>query len=587
MSGKKKVSGEINGNGRGAAVFLAVIWLLFAALMYYLCLPALNIHSVGMWMYVLLVLVVPAALLFWIWYALYRPHAMKEKKFENMTGTILLIIFAGILLFVICLVAGSTMFHARSYASIMQPEEWEFSEDLDQATAVSQIALMDTDSAILLGNREIGSLSELVSQYDVSENYTQIDYNGTPLKVSALDYAGFFKYCGNKENGVPGYVRVDPVGQKATYVSLEQGMQYVPSAYFNKDLNRHLRVQFPDKIFGNVHFEIDEEGAPYYVASVSDFTIGLFGGETVQGAIVCDAVTGESTYYELAEVPRWVDMVFDGDLLAEQYNWYGKLSNGFMNSMFGKKGCKKCSETVFYDEDEEESYSGTNYGYVAKDGDIWIYTGVTSVNDDASNIGFILSNERTGETHYYNISGADEASAMSAAEGEVQEKGYQASFPSLINVDEQPTYIMVLKDASGIVKLYGMVNVESYNVVTTASTLDECFQKYRALLGTDGQESGDDVAAQEGTDTSGENAGDTTGDTTGEEVPVVSQTMTFVISRIQYADVDGNTYVYYADEEGNIYCRKFAEDPTCMLLKEGDTVTAECALEDGIYRIYQ
>lgn len=573
--GKKKDTVMSQGTGakvgRVSALVMVVIWILFAAFMYYLCLPALNVHSVGMWLYVLMVLLAPSTCLIMLWYGVYKPYGLQEKSFAKPAAFALTGVLAWIVLFVICLLTGAKLFHAQSYASIMQPQECEFTEDLNQATAVSQIALMDTDSAILLGNREIGSLSELVSQYNVSENYTQIDFDGTPLKVSALDYAGFFKYCGNKENGVPGYVRVDPVGQKATYVSLDTGMQYVPSAYFSKDLARHLRFQYPTKIFGNLHFEINEEGKPYYVASVYDYTIGVFGGETVQGAIVCDAVTGDSTYYDLAEVPRWVDMVYDGDLLAEQYNWYGRLSNGFVNSIFGKKGCKKCSETVFYDEDGEESYYGSNYGYVAKDGDIWIYTGVTSVNDDASNIGFILSNERTGETHYYSISGADESSAMSAAEGEVQEKGYQASFPSLINVDEQPTYIMVLKDASGIVKLYAMVNVESYNVVTTASTLDDCFSKYRALMGTD---------------TATESVDETEVEIPEEPAAVETESHTFVISRIQYVDVDGNTYVYYADEAGTIYCQKFVDDPTCMMRQEGDTVTAECALEDGIYRIY-
>ncbi|MCI5621837.1 MAG: hypothetical protein MR355_09825 [Lachnospiraceae bacterium] len=576
--GKNKNAAMYQGTGakvgRVSALVMVVIWILFAALMYYLFLPAMNVHSVGMWLYVILVLMAPATCLIMLWYGIYKPYTYQGNGIAKPAGIALLGTFAVLVLLGICSLTGAKIFHAQSYASIMQPQECVFTEDLDQASAVSQIALMDTDSAILLGNREIGSLSELVSQYDVSENYSQIDYNGTPLKVSALDYAGFFKYCGNKDNGVPGYVKVDPVGQNATYVSLDTGMQYVPSAYFSKDLARHMRFQYPAKIFGNLHFEIDEDGKPFYVASVYDYTIGVFGGETVQGAIVCDAVTGESTYYDLAEVPRWVDMVFDGDLLAEQYNWYGKLSNGFMNSIFGKKGCKKCSETVFYDEDGEESYYGSNYGYVAKDGDIWIYTGVTSVNDDASNIGFILSNERTGETHYYNISGADESSAMSAAEGEVQEKGYQASFPSLINVDEQPTYIMVLKDASGIVKLYAMVNVESYNVVTTATTLDDCFKKYRALLGTDTAEESDEVAGQE------------VPEEPEETVTVETESMTFVISRIQYADVDGNTYVYYADEAGTIYCQKFADDPTCMMRQEGDTITVECALENGVYRIY-
>ena len=95
---------------------------------------------------------------------------------------------------------------------------------------------------------------------------------------------------------------------------------------------------------------------------------------------------------------------------------------------------------------------------------MWYFTGVTSVNEDESNIGFILTNARTGEYKFYPVIGAEEYSAMHAAEGEVQEKGYQASFPSLINVGGQATYIMVLKDSGGLVKLYALVNVEKYSM---------------------------------------------------------------------------------------------------------------------------
>ena len=306
---------------------------------------------------------------------------------------------------------------------------------------------------------------------------------------------------------------------------------------------------------------MDEEGKPYYVASVYQYTIGMFGGETVEGAIICDPVDGSTEYFPVAEIPQWVDIVFDGDLLVEQYNWNGTLSNGFWNSVFGKKGCKKTTETVQGDE-EDGSYA-PDYGYVAKDGDIWIYTGVTSVNDDASNIGFILVNERTAEAHSYTIAGADESSAMSAAEGEVQEKGYQASFPSLINVDGWPTYVMVLKDAHGIVKLYAMVNVESYNKVTTAASLDDCFKKYRQLIGT-----------AEDEDTAKEDEGNLS--PKDEEENLVTENHTFVIAEIRYVEIDGNTWVYLLAEDGELYRAKFADNERLIYLNSGDEVMADC-----------
>lgn len=472
----------------------------------------------------------------------------KKTSSFNFNFKPYLIPLAVLLLLVVISFIGSPIFNAKSYSSILTVKDTEFSEDLSEAVGTESIALMDTDSARMLGDREIGSLSNVVSQFNVSENYTQIDFNGKPIKVSALDYAGFFKWINNKGTGIEGYVTVDPVSMSASFQKSE-GMKYVPSAYFFEDAYRHMWMKYPTAMFGNLHFEIDEEGKPFYVASVYKKTIALFGGETVDGCIILDPVSGDMEKYALEDVPVWVDVVFDGDLICEQYNWYGKLQNGYLNSIVGKKGCRQV--TGYYSEDTEDSEDAeltVDYGYVSKDNDIWIYTGVTSLNGDSSNIGFLLANERTGEAHYYSIAGADEKSAMTAAEGEVQEKGYKASFPSLINVDNNPTYIMVLKDSGGLVKLYAAVNVEQYNIVTTASTQKECIAKYKALLGI--------------------------GET--EEEPESTEAVKITISSIKYIDIDGNTYIYLISDDGKIYKAKASSHEEMLLLNEGDTVELSC-----------
>lgn len=553
-----------------------LVWLLCAGSSYYIFLPALNIHSAGLYVYVILFLLLPATLLFVLSAALSK--SSRSKNICNRLGvfTAVLSILIAVLL-VLFQWFNSSMFHAKKYASILSAEEYDFSEDIDEATALNRIALMDTDSARILGNREIGSLSNVVSQFEVSYDYTQIDLGQIPTKVAPLEYAGFFKYLANKKEGIPGYVKVDPVTQNADYITLENGMHYVPSSYFQKDLMRHLRFQYPTKIFRNPHFEIDEEGNPYYIASVVDYTIGLFGGKTISGAVICDPVTGASSYYPVGEIPVWADVIFDGDLLTEQYNWHGKLSGGFFNSIMAKKGCKKCTETTTVDSEDEE-VTASDYGYIAKDGDIWIYTGVTSVNDDASNIGFLMVNERTAEAHYFAVAGADENSAMASAEGEVQEKRYQSSFPSLINVNGQPTYVMLLKDSNGIAKLYAMVNVEQYNIVATASTLDDCMASYERKL------AGNQFENNEDTDGTALDAGtsETAGQSSGMVViPSYSKddlvTRTFAIKGIQYVEIDGNTYVYLTGGDGAIYKQRFADNEQLVLLNVGDSITALCA----------
>ena len=550
-------------------LILGSLWLLFVAGAYYIMLPPVNVHSRAFWSFLLMAMVVPGLILSVIYKLMehetveWRISFSKGGNFKwNFTSVVGI---AGLLIIGVMAFGSffsAQIFHASSYASVLQIVEGDFSQDIDESVVLDKVALMDTSSARILGDRKIGSLSNVVSQFNVSYDYSQIDYQGYPLKVSALEYAGFFKYMGNKEAGVPGYVTVDPVAQTTEYVEVESGMKYIPSSYFSKDLERHLRFKYPTAIFSNIHFEIDETGKPYYVASVMKYSIGLFGGETVKGVVVCDPCTGDTQYYAVEEIPTWIDVAFNGDLLVKQFNWYGKLGNGFFNSLFGKKGCMKSTETVQYGSDKtEDGEYAADYGYIAKDGDIWIYTGVTSVNEDSSNIGFIMVNERTGEARYFAVAGADESSAMAAAQGEVQEKRYVASFPSLINVDGNATYIMVLKDASGIVKMYAMVNVEQYNLVATGDSMEECFKEYRGLLGIQDEPNGDGSQEGEGPDNGYE----------GEAVE-----MTFTVSVVQFIDIDGNTYVYLGDESGRVFFQKFSENTDLLFVQVGDVITCKC-----------
>ncbi len=528
--------------------------IVFAVSMYTLC-PAINIKNLVLWAVVDVTIFVFVAMVRlakgckdfgWVTVSKKTGSKGRTKKYNqfniSLKPYIVPLALTAVMIFILFI--SGTFFNSVRHSEILKVTDSDFTSDLAESVGTDSIALMDTASAQMLGDREIGTLSDVVSQFDVSYNYTQIDYKGRPVKVAPLEYAGYFKWANNKAKGTPGYVSVDPVSMSASFNKTE-GMKYVPSAYFSQDAFRHLRLKYPTLMLSNLHFEVDETGKPYYVVSVIDHTIALFGGETVVGCIVLDPVSGETVKYELSDIPRWVDVVFSGDLICEQYNWHGMYSNGYLNSLFGKKDCKQVTE---YSAGDEESYDETpvsDYGYIAKDGDIWIYTGVTSVNGDSSNIGFLLANERTGESRYYAVAGADEKSAMAAAEGEVQEKGYQASFPSLINVEGRPTYIMVLKDSGGLVKLYAAVNVEQYNLVATATTQKECISKYKSLLGIN-----------EADILSGET----------KEIAVT-------VASVKYIDIDGNTYIYVIDTKDNIYKARAAENENMLLLEAGDKAT--------------
>lgn len=452
-----------------------------------------------------------------------------------------------ILLLFICMLTGAEIFNSQAYANIIKVEQVESQDAILSEEDAESIALMDTASARQLGDREIGAI-ENFSAFNVSDNYIQLNIKEDAVKVAPLEYVGFFKWLSNREGGVTGYVSVSPTTMTADYIELEEGMQYVPSAYFDKNLYRHLHSQYPTLIIDNIHFEVDEEGNPYYVSSVFDKTIGVFGGEVVIGAIITDPISGESEYYELKDIPQWVDYVVPGELICELYNVAYKNINGYWNgTSFGANtGCMQTTtiDTISDEDDEGEDIdAGTDYGFIAKDGDIYIYTGVTSMAADSSNLGFIMVNERTGEYKYFAVSSANEQSAMNAAEGEVQQYGYDASFPTLINVDNSLAYIGVLKDQSGLVKMYYMVNVEDYGKVVVANSREVCVSKYAEKLGLD-----------------------------VDNTEVEKTEVEFVISVMQYIDVSGNTYVYMGTEDGMVYKALFHENDQLLFAGPGDTI---------------
>ena len=462
-----------------------------------------------------------------------------------------------ILAFIICMITGAEIFNADNYAKIIQVEQVESGDAILSEKDAESIALMDTASAKQLGDREIGAI-ENFSAFNVSDDYIQLNIKEDAVKVAPLEYVGLFKWMSNRSEGVTGYVSVSPTTMTADYVELEEGMKYIPSAYFNEDLNRHLHYQFPTLMYGNIHFEVDENGKPYYVSSVFDKTIGVFGGEIVVGAIITDPVTGDSEYYDVEDIPQWVDYVFPGDLICELYNIAYKNINGFWNgTSFGANtGCMQTTTTDSHYEDEEGDIvieAGTDYGYIAKDGDIYVYTGVTSMAADSSNLGFIMVNERTGYYKYFAVSSANEQSAMNAAQGEVQQYGYIASFPTLINVDNELAYIGVLKDNSGLVKMYYMVNVKDYGKVVVADSREACVAKYAEKLGLNVNK-------------------DIIGSVPEDDTSVESTPVEFTISVIQYVDVDGNTYVYMGTADGKVYKALFKDNEQLLFAKVGDTV---------------
>ena len=452
------------GSKGGRIAVNTLVTLLVGAIFFYLELPAINLHAEEFYGFVLLL-----CLTYCICSLLTSGFQGTGAKgyFTFVKKQCTVPFFVAALLVVTALVGAAAswvVLRAKDYQALLPIESGSFTEEIAEVS-YDRIPMLDSDSAQKLGDRKLGELADMVSQFEVAEDYTQINYHGRPVRVTPLRYGDIIKWFNNRSEGLPAYLVIDMVTQNVDVVRLEDGMKYTTAEHFSRNLYRHLRFAYPTFMFEEPVFEIDEDGTPYWVCAKKEKTIGLFGGTDNHGAVLVNAVTGESEYYEAP--PAWVDHVYSAELIIEQYDYYGQYHNGFWNSIFGQR---------------DVTVTTTGYNYLAEGDDVYLYTGVTSVGGDESNIGFLLSNQRTKETRYYPCAGATEYSAMDSAKGQVQNLRYTATFPLLLNIADQPTYFMALKDASQLVKMYAMVNVSQYQIVATGATVADCEANYRRML---------------------------------------------------------------------------------------------------------
>lgn len=471
-----------------------VVSLLLMFLLFYTSLPALNLRSRSFFVYVISCILIFLVVNFLSYvknllrslgggqrFGMYRDPVTGQYVFQKNASTPdaspkvsmakplkygFLAIGVLIIFMVGASVIGHRFFNASRYRDLITISDGDFTTDVAELN-MSQIPVVDRDTASRLGSRKLGEMTDLVSQFEIESDYTQINYKGSPYRVTPLSYADPIKWLYNMSKGLPAYITVDMVTQETDLVWLESGMRYSPSEYFFRNIYRYIRFQYPTKMFETVSFEIDEEGIPYWVAPTITYRIGWWDGKDIDGAILVNAVTGESQYYTKEEVPSWIDQLYTSNLIIEQLDDNGKFQNGYINSIFGQRNVRR---TTY------------GYNYLAIGDDVYLYTGMSSVTADESNIGFVLVNLRTKETKFYAVPGATEYSAMESAKGQVQHLGYSATFPLLLNISDRPTYFVSLKDAAGLVKMYAFVDVKQYQIVGTGSTVDEAKRNYRTAL---------------------------------------------------------------------------------------------------------
>ncbi len=542
----------------------------FAGILFYFMLPALNFKSYDLYIY--LGAIVASYVVFNALFSNvfgkpeYVPYVKRRAIVPGIIIAVLLVA-VGIGYLVSC-----EFFRASSYSKIISVDtDSNFSEDVEEQTAdsFSEIPKLDEDTAAQLAARALGALKDIgsVSQFTIAPENSQINYQGKPYRVVPLQYADIIKWLVNTRDGFPGYVMVNMADESTNFVELKDGsIRYSAYEHFNKLLKRHLRFEFPTYLFADATFEVNDDGDPFWICARLDKTIGLFGGTDVIGIVLVDAVSGECIEYSMDQLKddpnlQWIDRVYDSDLIVQQYNYYGKYQKGFWNSLLGQKDVIKTTD---------------GYNYIAKNDDVWMYTGVTSVTSDQSIIGFVLVNQRTKEADFYNVTGGTEYSAQQAAEGRVMDLGYTATFPLLLNIGGEPTYFLSLKDPKNqIVQQYALINVANYNnnkMGVTGTDLSKCLASYIESLKEKGitvDINPDDVV------TPGTNE-DKTPDTT-------KLTASGIIADIRTAVMGGESYYYIKLDSNEAYFAIAAsKDEGVVILNRGDSVTVTYSGEGSI-----
>lgn len=300
--------------------------------------------------------------------------------------------------------------------------------------------------------------------------------NDTYVYIAPVEFSGFFKWV----NGdvTPGYFTVSATDSSANPKFIKAEMVYTPSSFFNKNIERHMRLQYPTAIFyGDVQLEIDDNGKPYYIRSYGEF-ISARNGFEVNGIVLVDPKTGKTEAYPLADVPSFIDGAVSPEVVSLQNSYFGNFVHGFWNSKFGKADVKLPS-----DEGTEANVSPI----FDETGDMYYFTDFTSPKDGVdSMLGYSLTNSRTGKSTYYtgNLeeSYMDSQGALQIIEKKFIEKKWYGAMPILYNFYGEASWLSPVLDSNGFLQNYFIVSAANPEISVFANTPNDALKQYKTAL---------------------------------------------------------------------------------------------------------
>ncbi|WP_042355726.1 hypothetical protein [Bacillus rubiinfantis] len=365
--------------------------------------------------------------------------------------------------------------------------------------------------------------------------------NGEYVYIAPVEFSGFFRWW--KGDHTPGYFMLSATDSTANPKFMKEEMIYTPSSYFQQNVERHIRMHYPKKIFnGDVQLEVNEDGKPYYIQSYGSF-VSARNGFRVEGIVMVDASTGKSQDYPLEKIPAFIDGAVAPEVVSLQNSYFGNYVHGFWNSKFGKSDVKLPS-----DEGTEANVSPV----FDENGVMYYFTDFTSPKKGVdSMLGYSLTNSRTGKATYYTgnpeESYMDSQGALQIIEKKFIEKKWHGKMPILYNFYGEASWLTPVLDSNGFLQNYFIVSAANPEISAYGVSPNEALKLYKTSL-------------QRG-------QGTVDGSSKAEEKQITGKVL-----RVYKEKSNDTTIVYFLLENRQNFIISSEKAPLIIYLKEGDNV---------------
>jgi len=444
--------------------FQGIVAFLIGSFIAYLTTPVIGLYETGFWFFVLTPIVFIGLIAFVFTVENYNEVNEKSSKLILLFTTLSLIFFISF-----SFITTTPMFHSESYYNLLNVvEESEFNPEkvlLDQ----TQARFVDQDLSVRSANEILGQIRGMGSRFRIGSMRIQ-NINDELQWVAPFEHSTFFRWM--DDNTSPGYVLVRASDySESKMVTEDTDINYGNTGfYFSKHLPRHLYDNgYSRTLFNDFTLEINNEGKPYWIASIIKRKVG-FSGKVATGIVVVNAKNGAIDEYSIEDAPEWVDRIQPESIVEDLISDWGEYADGWWNSFAVGNGVITAtpgSSIVFTENKRSKWYTGMQS---------------KSTTNKESTMGFMMVDSRTGKALFYQRSGITENVAKTAIEGRVQESEYISSNPIPYNINGQITFLSILKDKNGNVQGIGLVAYDNRSKVVFGESFDIALRRYMSVI---------------------------------------------------------------------------------------------------------